>query len=196
MGQFIVTIGRQYGSQGHDIATKLGEKLGVPVYDKSIRDHLVEEGFDKEIVENYDEKVRTLFFSQKVHGLSNSIEEIVAQKEFDYEKELAASGNSFIIVGRCSDFVLKDNPNVVKIFILGDHEFKKQHLIKDLGMSEDEAEDKMKIIDKKRKHYHNSYSDIKWGDSRGYDLTINSSKLGIDNTVEYIYDYLKISGKI
>ncbi len=192
MGQVIITIGREYGSQGHNIAVALGEKLGLKVYDKSVVDHLVEEGFDKDIISNYDEKKRHLFFSQKVNGLSNSIEEVIAEKIFEYEKEIAESGESFIFVGRCSDYILREYPHIVKIFIRGEHDAKKQHLIDDLGMTADEAEDKMKDMDKKRKAYHDSYCEYKWGDSKAYDLTINSSKLGIEKTVEFLANYIKL----
>ncbi|MDD6807957.1 MAG: cytidylate kinase-like family protein [Oscillospiraceae bacterium] len=192
MGQIIITIAREFGSQGHGIADLLGEKLGIKVYDKNITDYLQEIGYDEEFIENYDEKKGGTLFAKTVHGMTNSYESVIAEKVFEYEKKLADSGESFIFVGRCASHVLKDNPNVIKIFVRGEHDFKKQHIMKDYNLSDAEAEDMMKTIDKRRRTYNNFYSDIKWGDSRGYDITINSSKLGIEKTADILYEYVKM----
>ena len=190
--QVIVAICREYGSLGHHIARKLAERLQIDLYDKEILLEKAEkDGFDKEIFEQYDEKKRNFFFSRTVNGFSNSIEDIIAEKTFEFQRELADSGKSFVVVGRCCDYVLRDNPNAVRIFICGDYDTKLQHLINDDHLSPKEAADTISKQDKNRKMYHNLYCDTKWGDSRAYDMTINSSKFGIDKTVDILYDMVK-----
>ena len=96
-----------------------------------------------------------------------------------------------MVVGRCSEKVLKGYPGLITIFILGDMEAKIQRIMEVDDLSRDEAKELIRKKDKKRKTYHNYYSEGKWGDSRNYDLSINSSRLGIDETVEAVIDYIK-----
>lgn len=190
--QMIITLGREYGSLGRYIARQLAEKLELPLYDK---ENMIAEaersGFNREIFEQYDEKNRNFLFSRSVKGLSNSIEDIIAEKELEFQQKLAESGESFVVVGRCSDWIFRDNPNALRFFVCGDYEVKLKHLMKDENMSEREAADAIKRNDKKRRAYHNLYCDSKWGDSRSYDLTINSSKYGIEKTVSVLYEAVK-----
>ena len=93
-------------------------------------------------------------------------------------------------MGRCADNLLRDNPNAVRIFVLADEEEKIHRIMEIYNLSREKAIDKMRRHDKKRKSYHNTYCDIRWGDSRGYHLCVNSSLLGIDDTSEVICEYL------
>lgn len=189
--QIIVTIGREYGSAGHLIAEKLAKKLNINLYDrKFIEDSHELIGYSREILEAFDEKPVNVWFSKRLGGHSTSIENHVQQRIFDMIKEKAQSGESFIIVGRCADYILRENPNAVRVFVLGDIEEKINHVMEVYELPRNKAIAKIRRHDKKRKAYHNTYSDIKWGDSRGYHLCINSSLLGIDDTVEMLYDYV------
>lgn len=191
--QIIVAICREYGSMGHYIAQEIANRLQIKLYDKEILIQKAEEdGFDKDMFEYYDEKKRNFFFSRTVNGFSNSIEDIIAEKTFDFQRKLAESGESFVVVGRCCDQVFKDNPNAIRIFVCGQYEAKVKHLMEAFNLTRKEAELKIVKHDKNRKMYHNLYCDTKWGDSRAYDLTVNSSKLGIDKTVDLVYDLIKI----
>ena len=190
--QLIISIGREFGSCGHEIAEIIAKDLNLPLYDRSLLDNIAKEkGFSLEDLQKYDEKRKRAFVSRSVRGYSNSIPEAVAQVQFDYIREKAASGESFVVVGRCSDIVLKDYPGLFSVFILADKESKMKHVMGKFHLSEEEALSKMKRHDTTRKAYHNSYSKISWGDSRGYDLCINSSRLGIDDTVEVIEFYAR-----
>jgi len=93
-------------------------------------------------------------------------------------------------VGRCAEYVLRDNPNMISIFILGDKEAKCKRVMEKYELDEKSAYARMKKADKMRKTYHNFYADGKWGDSRGYDICINSSTLGIEKTVNALITYI------
>ena len=102
----------------------------------------------------------------------------------------ADEGESFIVVGRCAETVLGDRPNVISLFVLGDSEVKCKRVMEIYDLSERDAQFKMERHDKYRKQYHNYYCKDKWGDSRAYDLCINSSRLGFDETVNELEDYI------
>lgn len=189
--QLIITIGREYGSAGHTVAERLAEKLGVRCYDrKFLEDHHDEIGYSREVLLRFDEKPVNIFASRRVRSHTNSIESHVQEKISEFIREKADNGESFVILGRCSDQIFRNNPNAIKIFILAHEDEKVKHLMDVFDISEEQALAKMKKHDKKRKQYHNTYSDVKWGDSRGYDICINSYQLGVDATVEILYDYV------
>ena len=189
--QIIVTIGREYGSGGHHIAQEIAEKLGVKLYDKELLEQMVRDsGYTKDDVEKYDEKPVNPFLSRKVRNYSNSIEEVMAEKVFDFIRDRAEEGESFVVVGRCSENVLRGNPNTVSVFVLGDMKDKLARIEKLYNLSESKAMLAIKKKDKLRKLYHNYYSDIKWGDSRGYHVSVNSSLLGIEGTVDMLMDLI------
>ena len=190
--QLLIAIGREFGSGGHEIAEKLSQRLGIKLYDRNLVEEMsLAKGYDGRAMEKYDEKPVNLLFSKNINGYSNSIEKQVAENQFAYLKGLAEKGESFVIVGRCAETVLKAYPQMISIFILGDEAVKQQRVKEIYKLSASEALTKMKRHDKKRKAYHNYYCDGKWGDSRTYDLTINSSRLGIDETVEILVNYIQ-----
>ena len=189
--QIIVTIGREHGSGGHYIASMLAERLGIKLYDKEIVEETVRDsGYDKELVQKMDEKPVNVFFYRRIGEYSNSPEENVQEQEFNLLRKRADAGESFVAVGRCSDWVLKDNPNTVRVFIRGDKDAKVARIMTTDKVSEKEAGDIVKEIDRRRKAYHNYYSDLKWGDSRGYDICVNSSRIGIEETVDTLLQYV------
>lgn len=107
--QVIITIGREYGSGGHVIAQDIAKRFNVPYYNRNLIEEVAKQNnFDTDNIKDYDESPRKYLFSRTVQGYSNSPEEILAGLQFDFIKEKAASGESFVIVGRCADYVLKD----------------------------------------------------------------------------------------
>lgn len=190
--QYIISIGREFGSGGHEIAEKLSERFNLPLYDRNMLDAIAEQkNMDVAHLEKHDEKPRNPILSRRVNGFSNSLAEIVAEMQFEYIKNLADKGESFIIVGRCAEAVLAEHDNLISIFVLGDKNEKIARVKEKYNLNEDEALSKMTRHDKTRKYYHNSHSKSKWGDSRTYDLCINSSPLGIEKTVDVLEAYLK-----
>ena len=169
MSQVIISVGREFGSGGKAIAEQLAKRFNIPIYDR----HLITEIADKtglapEEIEKYNEKPKNHLLSRRVNGYSNSIEDNIAEMQFTFLREKAASGESFVVVGRCSETKLRD--------------FK---------CTEDKAKAFIDKKDRKRKRYHNYHCDGHWGDSRLYDLSINSSRLGLDRTVDLLEKYIR-----
>ncbi len=191
--QLIITVGREFGSGGHIIAAKLAEHFGIQLLDSNILAEVAKKSnASEEYLKKYDESARNLFFSRTVNGFSNSPEEIIAQMQFDYIKQKSDAGESFVVIGRCADYILRKNPALVRVFVLGDTEAKIKRTAEREGISEEKAKIRMEQADKRRKYFHNTHSENKWGDSRSYDITVNSSKLGLDSTAELLIKYIEL----
>ena len=191
--QLIITVGREFGSGGHIIAAKLAEHFGIQLLDSNILAEVAKKSnASEEYLKKYDESARNLFFSCTVNGFSNSPEEIIAQMQFDYIKQKSDAGESFVVIGRCADYILRENPALVRVFVLGDTEAKIKRTAEREGISEEKAKIRMEQADKRRKYFHNTHSENKWGDSRSYDITVNSSKLGLDSTAELLIKYIEL----
>ena len=190
--QTIISVGREYGSAGHEIAERIAKELGFKFYDRNMLDEIAQEkNIEVKYLEKYEEKPRNLILSRSVKGYSNSIEEVIADMQFEYLRKKADNGESFVVVGRCAEEVLKDKEGLISIFILGDREVKLNRIKEKFHIEETEALLKMRRHDKNRKRYHNRHSDGKWGDSRSYDLCVNSSKMGVDKTVDILVTYIR-----
>lgn len=190
--QIIISIGREYASGGHVIAEAIAERLGLKLYDANLlREIAGEKQIDANMLEKYDEIPKKRFISRNVRGYSNSPEENIANLQFGYLQNKAREGKSFVVVGRCSDAILREFDALIPIFILADRRAKIDRITSILKVSEAEAEALMNRNDKHRREYHNYYCTGKWGDSRNYDISINSSKLGIEKTIDYLESYIK-----
>lgn len=189
--QLIVTVSREFASGGREIAKILAERLGIKYYDRNLLDAIAAERLgDAEKLHKFDEVPRA-FLKRTVRGMSSSAEENVAQIQFDYMTKMADAGESFVIVGRCADEVLSEYPGLVRIFVLADEDSKVDRICESRQVNRDEAIGIMRRHDKHRKQYHNYYCEIKWGDSRGYDICINSSRLGITKTADFLEQYIR-----
>lgn len=190
--QVIIAISREYGSGGHYIAAQLAKRFEYPVYDHNLLDEMcVSKGLDPSLLSRYDEVPKNKLLSRRVRGISNSPEEAVAEMQFDFLREKADSGESFVVVGRCAEHILRDYSGLISFFVIADTDAKIQRLESLRNMSQGEAEAAMARHDSRRRAYHNHYCDIKWGDSRHYDLCINSSRLGIEKTLDLLENYIK-----
>ena len=197
----IITIGRQYGSGGREIGKKLAEKLGIPYFDKELLARVAKEsGFCEEMIRSHDERPTNSFLYNVVmdtysFGYNTAFVDMpMSQKvflaQFDTVKKIAAEG-SCVIVGRCADYALGDFPNCVNLFIYGKEEAKAKRISERRNVSLAEAKDLCVRRDKQRQSYYNYYSNKKWGRADSYDLCIDSGKLGIDGTVDFIIEFIK-----
>lgn len=190
--QFVISISREFGSAGHEIAEKIAKDLEIKFYDRSILDEIANHMNVKvELLEKYDEKPRNLILSRRVGKYTNSMEEILAETQFEFIRKKVEKGESFVIVGRCAETVLKDFDGLISIFISGDKQHKLERVMEKYNLNETDALAKMKRHDLKRKQYHNRHSDAKWGDSRYYDMCINSSPLGTEATIKVLENYIQ-----
>lgn len=199
----VIAIGRQCGSSGKIIGEKLAKALGIKCYDKELLALAAKNsGLCEELFQSHDEKPTNSFLYSLVMdtysvGLSSSgymdmpINHKIFLAQFDTIKKLAEE-ESCVIVGRCADYALADDPNLVSVFITADDKEKIQSL-KDLYQIDDaKAKEIMVKTDKKRSSYYNYYSNKKWGDVRSYDLCINRSVIGVEGTVDLILKYVEV----
>lgn len=190
--QIIISISRQFGSGGHEIAKRIAEDLKLNFYDRSILDEIANEMNVKvEVLEKYDEKPRNLILTRRVGKYTNSMAEILAEIQFDFIKDKAQKGESFVVVGRCSEVLLQEYEGLISIYISGNKEHKKERVMKKYNLNETEALAKMIRHDKNRKQYHNRHADTKWGEAKCYDVCINSSSLDVEGTVKVLESYIE-----
>ena len=192
MSQVIISVGREFGSGGRVIAEAIANRFNIPIYDR----HLITEianktGLTPEEIEKYNEKPKNHLLSRRVNGYSNSIEDNIAEMQFKFLREKAASGESFVVVGRCSETKLRDFKCLISLFVLGDMNEKIKRVMNVYELTEDKAKAFIDKKDRKRKRYHNYHCEGHWGDSRLYDLSVNSSRLGINGTVDMLENYIK-----
>ncbi|MBQ3021857.1 MAG: cytidylate kinase-like family protein [Clostridia bacterium] len=189
MRKVVITIGREFGSGGREIGLKLSEKLGIPFYDKKLILHTAEKtNIEESIIEKHDEQHSFPVFSSSnifdIYQMPMSDRIYIAQA--DVIRDIAKEGSS-IIVGRCADFILDEDPDVFKVFItapMKDKIERKRPILE--GKSDNEIRSHIAKIDKKRAKYYTYYTDRTWGNAATYNLCIDSSILGIDGTVELI----------
>jgi cytidylate kinase len=191
--QVIISIGREFGSGGHAIAMELSKRLGLKLYDHNLLDEIaVEKGVDPAELRKYDEMPHKLFLSRSARGGHHSSAEVnIAYMQFDYLKKKAAAGESFIVVGRCAEGIFENFPQLISIFILGDRDKKCERVMDIYQLSKKDAIEKMTRHDNYRRRYHNNFCEDKWGDSRTYDLCINSSLKGIEGTTDVLEAYIR-----
>lgn len=189
--QLIISVGREVGSGGHEIAELLAKHYNIPLIDKNILEEIAEQkDVDAADLKDIDKKFVTPIFKRTVRGFSSSMQENVYLLQFEYLQEKAKAGESFVIVGRCGEDVLKEYDALVSIFVLGDKEVKRERIMRKYDKNEFMAERLMHEKDTERKRYHNSFCEGKWGDSRNYDISVNSSVLGIDETANVLIDFI------
>lgn len=191
MEQLIIAIGRECGSGGHEIADKLAAHYNLKLYDRNLLEEIAHERQLKhDDLHPHEESHHNKLLYRTVKGMNSSPEHNVAQLQFDYLRKKADEGKSFVVVGRCGETVLKYNKNLISIFVLGDEETKIKRLMKENNCDEKEAYKIMKEGNKRRKKYHNTHCDIKWGDSRNYDISINACRIGVDEAVRILIDFI------
>lgn len=202
----IITIGRQYGSGGHDIGKQLAEELNVPFYDKALLERAAKDsGLCQEIFENHDEKPTNSFLYSLVMDTyslgytTSSFSEMplnhkIFLAQFDAIKNIAKEGPC-VIVGRCADYALADFPNVVNVFLHADLQDRIVRIARRHDLTDAKAKDLIIKTDKRRASYYNYYTSKKWGDAAGYDLSLNTATLGIEGTIHMIREFVAYKEK-
>jgi len=196
----VITIGRQLGSGGKKIGELLSKELGIPCYDKELIQLASQEsGLGRELFEQVDEKTRFSFFgsylgfrSGYMGDSSNNYlcNEALFKIQSDVIRNLAEK-ESAIFVGRCADYILRDQPRLISVFITADQADRISRVAADNGFSEKEALNQIEQIDKKRSGYYNYYTNKTWGAAVSYRLCVNSSVLGIEATAGYIRSFIE-----
>lgn len=193
----IITIGRQFGSGGHEIGEKVAEYFGIRCYDKELLSRAAKEsGFCQEMIESHDERPTNSFLYNLVmdtysfgYNASSFMDMPISHKvflaQFDAIKKMANEAPC-VIVGRCADYALSDYKNCLNLFIYGEEEYRIKRIMEKYDLTEQKARDMMLKKDKQRQSYYNYYSSKKWGRADSYDLCLNSSKFGIEGSIRLI----------
>jgi len=193
---YVITLGRQLGSGGRIIGEKLADQLGISFYDKElIQIASQESGLGKEFFEQADEKKNYSVFGG-LFGLRGTMadehfstyylnNETLFKIQSDVIRRLAEKG-SCLFVGRCADYILGGNPRCLNLFISADMNDRVRRVAEVQNINEDKAVEFIQKMDKKRADYYGYFSGKAWGAAQSYDLCINSSTLGIDETVSFI----------
>lgn len=191
MAKRIITISRQFGSGGRTVGKELAEKLNYKYYDREIIEKIAEEsGFSQEFIEETEEKdtYRGLFniglLARDYRGMS--VDDYIWEAQTKIIKEIADSGEKAVIVGRCSDYILRDREDTIHVFVHADLKKRKRRVREKYGDREVSLEKRLKDKDKRRKVYYKFYTDREWGDVENFTMTLNSGELGIDNCVKLI----------
>ncbi|MBR1864767.1 MAG: cytidylate kinase-like family protein [Ruminococcus sp.] len=199
----IITISREFGSGGREVGKELAKAFDIPFYDKELLELASKEsGICEELFVRNDESHTNSFLFSLVMGSypvsadgrlnpDLPLNHKIFLAQFDTIKKLGEQGPC-VIVGRCADYVLRNMPNVVDIFLMGDMADKKQRILGRYDIEKNKVEDFIRKTDKRRASYYNYYTDMKWGNSSNYDLCVNTSRLGIDGTVKLIAEYVRL----
>lgn len=199
MGEFIVTIGRQFGSNGRIIGQEVAKKLGVKCYDKELLTKAAKEsGVSEELLHSLDEKPTKSFLYSVVmdpyafafsgtQGFQMNLNQQAFKATYDTIQKIAEE-ESCVIVGRCSDYVLRHHTGLLNIFIYAPIDVRIKTIMERFNLPENKAKDQIVREDKARASYYNYYTSKKWGDLNSYDLCINSSLMSSEDTADYIVE--------
>lgn len=205
--RLIITIGRQFGSGGSEIGTKLAEELGIHFYDKNIlRMNSNESGIKESYFYLADEKAGNKLLYKIIDSLipenntpSFGSDLTSADNLFRFQSEVIrklAAEESCVIVGRCADYILEGTEGLVRIFLYADMEARIQRITEKGLYDAKDVVKNIKRMDKERRDYHRYYTGRSWEDFDNYDLIINTAKLGIDDSIRMIKEYLQLKGSI
>lgn len=206
--KFVVTIARGFGSGGKEIASKLGKELGIHCYENRILTLAAEySGLDRSRFVQADEKfegnrlVTTLAKLSRTLSPKPNLNDFVSNQQlFNYQAEIInklADTGSCVIVGKCADYVLKGREHVYSFYIEAPRTFCLERIMKKMDVTEEEANQLISKTDKYRADYYKYYSGGNyWTNPVNYDLILNSEKIGVDNCVRVITDYLRLKHEI
>lgn len=203
MDKFVIAITRTCGSGGTTIGKMLSSDLGINMYDKELlRLASDDSGINEALFANSDEDVKnSLLYKVSKHVYNGELippesgDFISDDNLFNYQAKILrelSERESYVVIGRCADYILRDNPNVFKIFIHASNEYCIKHEMDILGASEKEAIKNIKKLDKYRSDYYYYHTGKKWEDIKNYDLSLDTSKLGFEKCVKYIKEYIKL----
>lgn len=204
MDNYVITVARGFGSGGKRIASKLASELGINCYENRILTLASQmSGLDEQLFREVNEKLREKKVSFFLRGLPRTSKPKPEENEFisdgrlfEIQKQIIeqlADSESCVIVGKCADWILKDRFNVVSIYIEAPRRFCVQRVVERMGVNEETAHNSIEQTDKYRAAYYEHYTGGNyWTNPVNYDITLNSERVGTDNCVKVIKDYLKI----
>ena len=201
--KIIITIARQYGSGGREIGERVAAKLNIPIYDKLLITEAASKGnLNEEVIKKADESAaNSLLYTLAVgsntlgaamhFGYKMPLNDKLFLLQSEVIKDYAKEGSG-IFIGRCADYVLRDETNILRLFIYGDLDHRQARVQeRHPELKSSQIIDAINKTDKRRSTYYNFYTGNKWGKYDNYDIAINASTLGIDGTAELIVECAK-----
>lgn len=199
----IINIGRQLGSGGREIGQKLATHFQLKFFDKELISLAAEKsGINSKLFEGTDERteifhhtllgLRMPMWHDGIHISSGLTQEVLFQIQSNVIRQVANEDNC-LFVGRCADYILRDFDNCVNIFVCAHEEDRIKRISNNYQVDQKQAFDILRKTDKQRASYYNFYTEKTWGAAASYDLCINSSVLGIENTVNYLVRFISLS---
>lgn len=196
--KFVITIGRQLGAGGRLLAEELGRRLGVPVYNREVIEEAARKsGVGTEFFERADEHESNVTpLGTGIWGFGSMINSGYINNDtlFGLQSEAIvalAERGSCVVVGRCADYVLREHPGLLSVFVTASEEDRLSRLMKCCDKSEKECRNMIAASERKRASYYNYYSFKTWGAAESYDLTLNSSLFGIDGCADMVVEALE-----
>ena len=198
--KIVITISREYGSGGKEVAKLLSQKLNIPYYDKELLLQINERsGIDEELYNQIYEQISKKEYylsipTTKFMGPSAVLGELsMHEKIYQVQKEVIENlaKKSCVILGRCSDYILRDSPDTVLVYISANPEDKKKRAIEDYYEETKDIEKTLADMDRRRANYYNYFSNQVWGKIGNYDLVVNTSKVGLEHAAEVIISYIQ-----
>ena len=193
---FVITIGRSFGSGGREIGRKLAETLGMTYYDRELLEKVAKEsGLSKEYIELFDEKkpVLPVFSILPIGSIANEEQmEVKLQKLQRQVIERLAEKGPCVFIGRRADLLLRGRPNTCSIFITAPEEYCAARVALRDGLTEQESLDKIRRMNRNRRAYYNYTGEGRWGEASNYNLCIDSSVLGVEGSVALIRKYIDL----
>lgn len=191
----VITIGRQFGSGGKEVGIRVAKELGIPFYDKELLQEAAKKsGLCEKVFESFDERPKSLLYSIAMDsylfgipgsGAGESLEQQVYLATFNTIRQIAAEG-SCVIIGRCADYALAEDPDLLSLFIHAPMDVRIARVAERQNLSPEKARQLILKTDKRRASYYEYYSSKKWGSLDSYDFCMDSSYLGLSRTVELI----------
>lgn len=203
MNRVIIAIGRQFGSGGREIGKALASSLDIPYYDKDLIALAAKKsGMSPEIFEQFDEKptksllyslaIGSYMFGSRVSTVSDMpMSDKLYTLQANIIQDLAKQG-SCILIGRCADYILRDDPDLISLFIHAPLAYRKRRIESLYNVPQDKIEGMLAKADKSRANYYNYYTEKKWGSASNYDLSIDSSLLSLEDTVKFLREYVEL----
>ena len=198
----IINVGRSFGSGGGYVGQAIAPKLGIPFYDNELISKAAQEsGYSPSIFEGGEKKrsifsVSSFFASGRMSYLDNTYmnDDILFKVQSNVIRKIGEGGDA-VIIGRCADYILRDLP-CLNVFVTGPEEYRIERIVKNEGISEEEAEKLIRKKDRIRETYYNYYTMGSWGSASNYHLCVDSSVLGIEGTADYIIEFGRKAGLV
>lgn len=206
MKKTIIAISRAYGAHGTVIGSKLAANLGIPLFDRKIIDLASEKsGLSPDYIGKLEENITGSFLfnlaagSYNMHGFHTSYDVPMSYTAFSAQanviQEIAKKGSA-VIIGRCSDYLLRDDPDCVKVFLYADYDDRLRQCREEYKLDDKAAEQQLRKLDRGRQNYYKNFTGENWGQAQGHDLSINVSKVGAEGAVSVIMEFLKAAGRL